>query len=203
MKKLFIAAFGSIIVLSSCTSSGPKRTVTIFGRGEVTAKGNTITTTDGAGYAEKKLEFTEETDVQLNIQSPKGNTTVTIPKEAGYYLLSLRSDTIVGAQQFIGRDLSNNTTITQEKLAVMIDSLTQLTTGANVNEQNHNFMLLPNQVKKITSNPDAQVFGPFTKIPQKLTAGPNGAAPELYKFYTNNEMRDLIKNFKSMTAAGQ
>jgi hypothetical protein len=46
---------------------------------------------------------------------------------------------------------------------------------------------------------DAKVFGPFTKIPATLDADKNGNAPEIYKFYTNTEMRQLINNFKKMT----
>jgi hypothetical protein len=60
-------------------------------------------------------------------------------------------------------------------------------------------MILPNKPTKISDNPDAKVFGPFTKIPGTLEADKNGKAPEIYKFYTNTEMRDLIANFKKMT----
>jgi len=88
--------------------------------------------------------------------------------------------------------------MTQEELRSKIDSLTKLTKGANISA-GHNYMLLPNQLTKISDNSEAKVFGPFTKIPGTLEADKNGKAPEIYKFYTNAEMRDLIANLKKMT----
>ena len=87
----------------------------------------------------------------------------------------------------------------QEELKGIIDSLNLLTTGANVKPENHNYMVLPNKAAKISANPKAKVYGPFTKIPGTLDADEDGKAPEIYKFYTINELREVIANLKKQT----
>ncbi len=170
-----------------------------MGRGAITANGNDITMKDGSGYAEEMAEVSGDKAADWNVTTAAGKTTINIPAEKGFYILNLRNDTIVGSQQIFGTDISSSRTITQEELKGKIDSLTKLTTGANISPNGHNYMILPNQLKKISDNSDSKVFGPFTKIPGTLEADKNGKAPEIYKFYTNNEMRDLIANFKKMT----
>jgi hypothetical protein len=54
-------------------------------------------------------------------------------------------------------------------------------------------------VVKVSANKKAKVFGPFTKIPGSLDADENGKAPEVFKFYTTTEMRELIANLKKQT----
>jgi hypothetical protein len=49
---------------------------------------------------------------------------------------------------------------------------------------------------KISSNPQAKVFGPFTTIPGSFDAG---SVPEIYKFYSINEVRGIIDNLQKMT----
>lgn len=170
-----------------------------MGRGTVTANGNDITMKEGSGYTEETVDVSGDKSVTWNVTTPTGKTTINIPGEKGFYILNLRTDTIVGSQQIIGRDISSSRTITQEELKKKIDSLTRLTEGANISAANHNYIILPNQPVKISDNTEARVFGPFTKIPGTLEADKNGKAPEIYKFYTNGEMRDLIASFKKMT----
>ena len=170
-----------------------------MGRGSITANDNNITMKEGSGYAEETVELSGEKPAALNVTTPLGKTNIDIPAEKGFYILNLRQDTIVGSQQIVGKDLSSSRTITQEELKMKIDSLIKLTTGANISPGGHNYIILPKQPKKISDNAEAKVFGPFTKIPATLEADKNGKAPEIYKFYTNNEMRDLIATFKKMT----
>lgn len=198
MNKNTSIALIAIAGLLSC-NSGPDKKVLILGRGSVTANGNDVTMKDGSGYAEETIELRGSKPATLNITTPTGKNTVNIPAEKGFYILNLRNDTIVGSQQVLGTDISSNRTITQEELQLKIDSLTKLTKGENVSSSGHSYMILPDQPTKISDNEDARVFGPFTKIPGTLEADKNGKAPEIYKFYTNNEMRDLIANFKKMT----
>ncbi len=169
-----------------------------MGRGAITANDNNITMKEGSGYSEETVEVTGDKSVTWNVTTPTGNTTVNIPAEKGFYILNLKTDTIVGSQQILGKDLSSGRRISQEELKMKIDSLTKLTAGANVSP-GHSYFILPGQLLKISSNTDAKIFGPFTKIPGTLEADKNGKAPELYKFYTNSEMRELVANLKKMT----
>ena len=194
MKKLCLIAFAGFVSLTACKTEIKKK-VMIIGKGDISAEGANITLKGSSGSSDKTIDLGDETALQVN--SPSGKTSVTVPDEPGFYILNLRADTIVGSRQNVGSDLGGRT-ITQEELKVKIDSLTQLTTGANV-KAGRSYLILPNQLIKITDNTGARVFGPFNKIPGSLDADENGKEPELYKFYTNTEMRELIANLKKMT----
>lgn len=197
MKRKHLIALCSMVSFMACSSPVTKK-VLIIGRGKITATENDITMTDGSGYTEEKVEVKGDKPVAWNVTTPSGKTTINIPADNGFYILNLKSDTIVGSQQNMGKDLGGRT-ITQEELKVTIDSLTKLTGGANVSTGGHNYFIVPNQLTKVTSNIDAQVFGPFTKIPGSIEADKDGKAPEIFKFYTNGEMRDLIVSLKKNT----
>jgi hypothetical protein len=197
MKKNRFIALCSIITLMACNTPVTKK-VLIMGRGKITAKDNNISMTDGSGYTEETVDINGDKPVTWNVTTPSGKTTINIPEEKGFYILNLKTDTIVGSQQIMGKDLGGRT-MSQEELKVKIDSLTKLTTGANVSPESHNFFILPNQLAKVSGNIEAKVFGPFNKIPGTLEADKNGNAPEIYKFYTNVGMRELIANLKKMT----
>lgn len=169
-----------------------------MGRGKITVKDNEIMVKDGSGYVEETVELNGEKPITYNITTAAAKTTIDIPAEKGLYILNLKTDTIVGSQQNLGKDLAGRT-ISQEELKVVIDSLIKLTKGVNVSTVSHNYFILPNQVVKVSTNKEAQVFGPFNKIPGSVEADKNGKAPELYKFYTNQEMRQLIANLQKQT----
>jgi hypothetical protein len=198
MNTLKVFASLGLISLVACSTPSNKR-VLVLGRGKLIVKENNISMNDGSGYAEETVDVMGDKAVTYNVTTPSGKTTLTIPEERGFYIINLKTDTVVGSQQILGKNISSNRVISQEELKGNIDSLTRLTMGQNVSAANHNYFILPNQVVKVSDNMDAKVFGPFTKIPATLDADKNGNAPEIYKFYTNTEMRQLINNFKKMT----
>ena len=198
MRTKHALAFCGIIALSACGGEATTKKLLVLGRGEIKVTGNDITMNDKSGYAEKLVDVVGDKAVSYNVNTPVGKTTVNVPEEAGFFILNLKTDTLVGSQQNIGNDLSGRT-VTQEELKVRIDSLVKLTSGANVSAGNHNYIVFPNELKKVSSNAEAKVFGPFTKIPGTLEADKDGKAPEIYKFYTNTEMRELIDKLKKMT----
>lgn len=169
-----------------------------MGRGQLSVKDNNVTMKDGSGYVEETVEIKADKPVTWNVSSPSGKTTINIPEENGFYILNLKTDTIVGSRQDIGKDLGGGR-MTQEELKVKIDSLHKLVTGTNVSFGGRNYFILPNQLIKISQNKEARIFGPFTKIPATLDADQDGKAPEIYKFYTNTEMRELIDNLQKLT----
>ncbi|MCW3113584.1 MAG: hypothetical protein JWR18_1980 [Segetibacter sp.] len=197
MKKTVFLALFSIATFLSCNTPVTKK-VLIIGRGKITAQDNNITMTNGAGYTEETVEVKGDKAVAWNVTTGTGKTTINIPEEKGFYILNLKTDTIVGSQQNLGQDLGGRT-MTQEELKGKIDSLVKLTTGANVSFGGHNYFILPNQLIKISPNMEAKVYGPFTKIPRSIEADKDGKAPEMYKFYTNTEMRDLITKLTKNT----
>lgn len=197
MKKISLILLCAVTVFASC-ESGNKKKVLVMGKGTLTARENNITLKEGSGYAETMMELSDSKETTLTIEG-SGQKNVTVPAEEGFYILNLRNDTVVGARQNIGTDLSSSKVITQEELKLKIDSLVKLTTGANVSAGGSNFMLPPGSVTKVSGNPNARIYGPFTKIPGSLKPDPDGKELELFKFYTNNEMRELIEKLRAQT----
>jgi len=198
MKHIRLFILCGVIAIFACNQPVTKK-VLIMGRGQITTQDNNITMSDGSGYTEETVDIAGDKPVTWNVTTPAGKTTVNIPQEKGFYIFNLKTDTLVGSQQLLGTDLSSGRTITQEELKVKIDSLTKLTTGENVSLGGRNYFVLPNQLIKVSSNIEARVFGPFTKVSSTLEPNKDGSTPEIYKFYTNSEMRQLIDNFKKMT----
>ena len=198
MIKTRFIALCCLITFFACSTPTVTKKVLIIGRGKITAKDNAVTMTDGSGYVEETVEVTDEKPVSWDVTTPAGKTTINIPEEKGFYILNLKTDTLVGSQQNMGTDLGGRT-MTQEELKVKIDSLVKLTTGANVSASGHNYFVLPNQLIKVSPSTEAKIFGPFTKIPGSIEADKDGKAPEIFKFYTNTEMRDLIVRLRKNT----
>ncbi len=187
----------AVTLLASC-SGGNKKNILLMGRGTLTARENVVTLKEGSGYAETIVTLSDDKESVLTVNADTKKD-VTIPADAGFYIVNLRADTIVGSKQNLGTDLSSSRAITQEELKLKIDSLEQLTTGANVKPGGANFMIAPGVVTKVSANPNARVYGPFTKIPASLKPDPDGKELELFKFYTNTEMRELIGKLKAQT----
>jgi hypothetical protein len=71
-------------------------------------------------------------------------------------------------------------------------------TGANVSDAGRNFYILPGKIVRITAETNAKIFGPFTTIPGGFDAG---SVPEIYKFYSIKEIREIVGNLTKMTIA--
>jgi hypothetical protein len=69
--------------------------------------------------------------------------------------------------------------------------------GQNVSEAKRNFSLPPFTIARITKNTDAQIIGPYRKLPGSFD--PN-REHEVYKFYTNKEIGEIIEKVKKMMA---
>lgn len=175
------------------------RKILVMSRGKIDVTDKKITVKDGAGYVEKMIEVEGSEPESFEIKIDESKTIINLPEEKGFYLLNLKKDTLVGSSQLLGVDISSGRTISQEELRIKIDSLISLTKGDNVYLGSRNYFVLPQQLLKVTSNKEAQVYGPYKKIPYELERDKYGNLPEIYKFYTNTEMRELIAKFKKMT----
>lgn len=169
-----------------------------MGKGTIVVTEKKVNMTKGSGYAEKVIDIRDKEATTLSVETEKGKQDIAVPAEGGYYILNLKPDSIAGSVQLMGKDITNTKVMTQEELKVKIDSLAAMTSGKNINFKT-NFIVLPNQLLKISSNKDAQVFGPFRKIPAELEVGEDNKEPEIYKFYTNMEIRELIGRLKKLT----
>lgn len=186
-----IGAIFVLFLLASCNGSSKK--ILVVTRGDISISGNNITVTEANNYSEMPLVLSGSGKSVLQVSGPTGNFSVEVPGP-GYYILNVRIDTLVGAWQQFGRDLNADRILSQEDLKQKIDSLQKLLTGTNVSAANRNFLIRPNQLQLVTENVQARIIGPFQPIPATLDAGSDGKGPELYKFYTSGEMRDMIAN---------
>ena len=86
---------------------------------------------------------------------------------------------------------------TQEDLKHDIDSLEQLTEGKNISAANRNFYILPKTTVKISDNLDAFVVGPFHRMTSIEKV--DGKLPEVYRFYSIQEVRETIEKLTALT----
>jgi hypothetical protein len=153
-----------------------------------------ITVTDGTTFTVKELDFSSSGAVDIDVQWPKGKMVLTTSPEDGLSIANLTADTIVGSYQRVGAD-NGQVKLTTDQLKYMVDSLYQLTGGMNVIPRNKNYFIPPGKVVRISENVKAKIFPPYTKIPGGFDAS---ATPEVYKFYTNREVREIIDNLTKM-----
>ncbi|MDD2793211.1 MAG: hypothetical protein PHD73_08525 [Sediminibacterium sp.] len=196
MKQFFCGAC-AIILLASC--SGNQKTVIVMSKGsaEVNLNAGTIKATDGAGHDEKTVKINSK-KVNFALTTPVGNTSVELV-ENGLYVINVKNDTIIGSyQQYSSADKAQ-TVISQESLKQKIDSLILLSEGKNVSAANRNFFILPNQATKITDNANAQVVGPYHQM--RSAEKVDGVDPEIYRFYSIKEIREMIVRLQALTVA--
>lgn len=186
-----------LALLAAC-GGGPEKKVLVMAKGTIAHTENNITVTDGSGYSELEITLKGKEKNTINATGPNGKVSIDIT-DAGYYILSLRADTVVGSYQKLATEAGGGKTISQDDLKAKIDSLQKLTAGANVSAANHNYLVAPNQLIKVSDNSNARIYGPFRKVPEVIEPSKDGKEVEIYKFSTNNEVREVIGKLEKMT----
>jgi len=177
-----------VLTVSACGGSGKK--VLIMASGKIEVDGSTIKLEPGTTHNEQEISVSEDR-VTVITGASSADYSLSAP---GLYLLNIKTDTLVGSYQRVG-EAANTAKVTQEDLQKNIDSLEQLTTGSNVSEAKRNFCIPPKQIRKITDNTNAQVIGPYLKMPSSFEGGKEH---EIYKFSTNKEIRETIDKLKKL-----
>ena len=185
---LYLVALIIVMMLSAC--SGGSKKVLIMSSGKVDINGNAISAQSGTTHTETPL--VPESD-SITVVSPSGAIGFSV-REPGLYILNLKKDTLVGSYQRTGTD-NSQLVISQESLRGRIDSLYQLMSGVNVDEASKNYHIVPLQLTRITANTEAQIIGPYLKMPGSFDPS---REHEVYKFYTNKEMAEIIEKIKPM-----
>lgn len=191
MKKIrgIILTFVCFSLFASCSENKEKK-VLVMASGKVQVKDHTISLEPGTTHTENEVPVTGD---KLTVTTPSGSSDYSVP-EAGLYILNIKNDTLVGSYQRIGTD-NSQTVISQENLKTRIDSLKQLIVGTNANSANKNYFILPNQIAKVTANTGAQIIGPYKRVPGSFEGGKEH---EIYKFYTNKEMHEIVDKLSKM-----
>ena len=198
MKK-FVYFIAASICLLSCSKNEKKVIVYSKGVANIDKDAKTIKVlAGGTSQEEQTLNFNTAKKISFNIQSPAGNASVEI-NDNGLYIINTKTDTIIGSYQVYGAPRTTTKVITQEQIKKDIDSLQQLVKGTNVSSTNRNFFIPPNSIVKVTSNINAFIVGPFhqmTSIEKE-----EGKEPEVYRFFTANEIRETIAKLQKLTIA--
>jgi hypothetical protein len=195
MKKVSASILiAAITGLTACTAHSKK--ILVYARSDIKVDETqeNITVTEGTAFHQKELDFKGSDPVTLNVVSPSGKFTL-VAAEDGLYIDNLKNDTLVGSYQHVGAE-GGDAKITQDLLKQKVDSLQKLVAGQNVNAANRNYFILPGKIVKITSETRAKVFGPFTTIPGSFDAS---SVPEIYKFYSISEVREIISKLAAMS----
>ena len=198
MKK-FVYFIAASICLLSCSKNEKKVIIYSKGVANIDKDAKTIKVlAGGTSQEEQTLNFNTAKKISFNIQSPAGNASVEI-NDNGLYIINTKTDTIIGSYQVYGAPRTTTKVITQEQIKKDIDSLQQLVKGTNVSSNNRNFFIPPNSIVKVTSNINAFIVGPFhqmTSIEKE-----EGKEPEVYRFFTANEIRETIAKLQKLTIA--
>lgn len=171
-------------------SEGEQKKVLVMASGKVNINDNVITLEPGTTHTENEVPVTKD---KLTVTTPSGSSDFAVP-DAGLYILNIKNDTLVGSYQRIGTENSQEL-ITQANLRTRLDSLNQLLVGTNANSANRNYFIPPNQIVKITANAGAQIIGPYKTVPGSFEGGKEH---EIYKFYTNKEMHEIVDKLSKM-----
>lgn len=153
-----------------------------------------ISVSDGTTFTVKELDYSGGGALEIQAQWPKGKLVMTAAGDDGLFIANLTADTIVGSYQRVGAD-NGQVKLTTDQLKYTVDSLYQLTGGLNIAPQNRNYFIPPGKVVRISENINAKIFPPYTKIPGGYDAS---ETPEVYKFYTNREVREIIDRLSKM-----
>ena len=195
MQKISGFLFLTVMVcLTACKGHEKKILVYASGNIKVDDTKQHITVAEGTTHHEQELDFTSGDPVNLDITYPQGKLTLSATED-GLYIANCKPDTVVGSMQHVGAE-GGEGRITQDALKQKLDSLQKLVLGQNVSEAGHNYFIPPGKIVKLSSNAKGKVFGPFTTIPSSFDAG---SVPEIYKFYSMKEMREIIGNFQKMS----
>lgn len=188
----FFLAMG-VLSFAACSSGGSGKKVIVMSSGKISAdaKDPKIVNFE-PGTQHNELEITAgSADKTITIKSAAGDKTYDIPED-GLYLLNLKSDTLIGNVVNYGAQ-GVPASITGEQLQHIIDSTKLLLAGQNVSDEKKTYFIVPNSVKKISVNLNAQFLNPFKGIPYKVELDKDGNAPEMYKFSTVKQKRESLE----------
>lgn len=192
----FLIAIAAIVFITACGSSGGggEKKLVVWSSGKMkhdAANSNTIINLEpGNRHEDLKIRLASS-DKSVTVKTPSGDKTYELPEE-GVYLLNLKADTVIGSIVTFGSN-TQRTNIGAEELDFMIDSTKKLMSGEGASDAKKTYFLPPGSIKKITATQGATLLSPYELIPYQVEADDKGNAPEFYKFFTNTQKREALK----------
>ena len=193
MKQFKPAAAALLLSLLAACSGGSKK-VTVMASGKISLSDDqkTVTLTPGTTHNEKDISLTGGDKETLTVKSPDGTKTFDVP-DNGYYLLNLKTDTLIGGIVRYG-STGMATNLSNEQVDNIIDSTQKLMAGQNASDANQTYFIVPLTIKKITGSESAKLIGPYNGIPSSIDVDKSGKGPEMYKFFTNKQKRESLED---------
>lgn len=172
--------------------------VLVNGGSTVDVATKTITANSGSGSETKEMIFTEGDKVTIQLKVSGKDSPIELPTN-GYYFVNATNDTVVGSyvNYAAPKTTADTGTIKLEMFKKSIDSLTELIAGKNISAANRNYFLPPHTAVKITDNSSATFVAPFHQM--TTIEKEEGKEPEVYRFYTADEIREKIEKQKVFT----
>jgi len=199
MKLISIGLLSAIVFFASCSSENKKILVLTKSGSTVDEATKMITGSISGSADSKEMNFSGGDKITLQLKIGSNETGIDIPTK-GYYVLNATNDTIVGSYVNYSAPkeaVDTFTVITQETYKKSIDSLTQLIEGKNISAANRNYFIPPHTAVKVTDNEAAIMVAPFHQMTSIAKEGDKD--PEVYRFYTANEIRIKIEKQKTFT----
>jgi hypothetical protein len=189
-----VSAIAVIIFFAACSSgdSGSKKLV-IWANGKIEsdpANKTTINFEPSNRHNELEIPLTGN-EKKVTVKTAGGDKTYDLA-DGGVFLLNLKADTIIGSIVNFGGNQRTN--IGSEELDYLIDSTKKLMSGEGASDAKKTYFLPPNTIKKVTPNINATLLSPYKNIPYEVTPDDKGNAPEFYKFFTNTQKRETLKD---------
>jgi hypothetical protein len=190
-RKLFSTMTVAVLFLAAC-SPGIDKKVVVMSSGKIQVDNNTKTVTFQPGTQHNEAEISlGANDKAVTVKTSSGEKQYELP-ENGLYILNLKSDTLIGNLVNFGSS-GVPASISSEQLQHIVDSTRALINGENASDENKTYFVVPNSVKKLTTNLNAQLLNPYKNVPYKVEADKDGKAPEIYKFSTNKQKRESLE----------
>ena len=189
-RKLFSIMIVAMLIVVAC-SPGIDKKVVVMSSGKIQVDNNAKTVTFEPGTQHNEAEISlGPNDKAVIVKTAAGEKSYELP-ENGLYILNLKSDTLIGNMVNFGSS-GVPASISSEQLQHIVDSTRALINGENASDERKTYFIIPNTVKKLTTNLNAQLLNPYKNVPYKVEADKEGKAPEIYKFSTNKQKRESL-----------
>jgi hypothetical protein len=194
MKKLTaIAACIIVIAFAACSGGGNnEKKVVVVASGKLTVTDKTIKIEPSLSHNEQTLIFKDD-KLTLTVQNTEGPTKTFDLTDNGVYVLNLQIDTLIGGMVNYGAS-GRPGSITAEQLDHIIDSTQQLMLGTNASDAKGTYFLPPFTIKKVSVKGNTKIIGSFKGIPYSNEADNSGSVPDVIKFFTNKQKREVLQD---------
>ncbi len=190
--------FVFVAILAISCSKSINRKVMLFYNGDANISQYKIVNKTNQLFSSKEFDISGFAYAdQIEIDKDGKKYTIPIPKQTGYYVLNISTDTVYGSLK-PSRPLVIDSANTAQAKA-LADSLQQLLEGKNISAANYNYRVLPNELILVSANVEGvRLFPPYKEMYGTVEGPADGSAPEIYKFNATEEVKFELANYRNI-----